>query len=149
VEVILLEHLETLGRRGDVVRVKPGYARNFLLPRRLAMLATPGAKRLVAQEARKFAVLDQRARTDAEAIAQRLGELELQIPARADDDGKLYGSVSAADVAKLLLEKGVEVDRRRVLVDPPIKALGSYDLSVKLHQDVRGHVKLHVIAETS
>jgi len=74
VEVILLEHLETLGRRGEVVRVKPGYARNFLLPRRLAMLATPGAKRLVEQEARKFAVIDERARTDAEAVAQRLGE---------------------------------------------------------------------------
>jgi len=149
VEVILLEHLETLGRRGEVVRVKPGYARNFLLPRRLAMLATPGAKRLVEQEARKFAVIDERARTDAEAVAQRLGELELQIPARADDDGKLYGSVSAADVAKLLLEKGIEVDRRRIQVDPPIKALGDYDLPVKLHQDVRGHVKLQVIAETS
>ena len=148
-EVILLKHLETLGRRGDVVRVKPGYARNFLLPRRLAMPATPGAKRLVAQEARKFAVLDERARGEAEAMAQRLAEVELQIAVRADDDGKLYGSVSATDVAKQLLEKGVELDRRRIVVEPPIKALGSYDVQVKLHQDVRGHVKLHVVAETS
>lgn len=148
-EVILLKHLEKLGRRGDLVKVKPGFARNYLLPRRLAMLATPGAKRLVAQENRKFAVIDQRAREEAESAAVRLAELELHIAARADDDGKLYGSVSAADVAEALHAKGIEVERRRVVVDPPIKSLGEYEVPVKLHHDVRGSVKVHVVAEAS
>ena len=146
-EVILLKHMENLGRRGEVVAVTPGYARNFLLPRKLAMRATAGAKRLVEQEARKFEALDLRVRNDAQEIASRLQDMELSIPVKADEDGKLYGSVAVQDVHAALHEKGVEVTRKQVVLDQPIKMLGEYEVGVKLHLDVKGTVQVKVVQE--
>jgi large subunit ribosomal protein L9 len=146
-EVILLKHMENLGRRGDVVAVAPGYARNYLLPRKLAMRATAGAKRLVDQEARKFEALDLRVRNDAQEIADRLQDLEISLKAKADEDGKLYGSVTAQDVHAALMEKGIEVTRKQVVLDHPIKSIGEVDVTVKLHLDVKGSVKVKVLPE--
>ena len=146
-EVILLKHLEHLGRRGEVVAVAAGYARNYLLPRKLAMRATSGAKRLVEQESRKFETLDLRVRTDAEELATRLLQTEISLTMKADEDGKLFGSVTAHDVHAALTEKGIELERKRVVLDHPIKMTGDYQVDVKLHLDVQGTVKVTVVRE--
>src|SRR5262245_20952583 len=146
-EVILIEHVEGLGRRGQVVKVRPGYARNFLLPRKLALQATTGAKRLVAQETRKFEVTDQRARTDATALSERLAGVELSLAVKADEDGKLYGSVGPAESQHGLAAQGITVERKQIVLDQHIKMLGSYEVPVRLHLDVRGTVKVSVVQE--
>jgi len=147
VEVILLQHVENLGRRGEIVRVRPGFACNFLLPRGVAALATAGAKRRVEQESRQFMALDERARLDASAVADRLGALELNMPVKADEEGKLYGSVSAHDLHVALTAHGVELDRKKLVLEHPIKALGTHDVHVKLHPDVHGAFKVNVVRE--
>ena len=146
-ELILIEHVEGLGRRGEVVKVRPGYARNFLLPRKLALQATAGAKRLVGQESRKFEVTDQRARTDAMALSERLGGVELSLPVKADEDGKLYGSVGPAEIQHGLAVQGITVERKQIVLAQHIKMLGSYEVPVRLHLDVRGTVKVSVVQE--
>ena len=144
-EVILLKHMENLGRRGEVVAVAAGYARNYLLPRKLAMRATEGAKRLVQQESRKFESLDLNVRSDALEVAARLQGLELSIAAKADEDGKLYGSVTVFDVHAALTEKGVELTRKQIVLEHPIKATGEYEVGVRLHLDVKGTVTVKVV----
>ena len=146
-EVILLKHVEHLGRRGEVVKVRPGYARNFLLPRRMAVRATVGAKRLVAQEARQFEAVDKRQREDAGAFADRLRETTLTIAVKADEDKKLYGSVGASEVHAALVQQGFDIPRKNVVLDTPIKLLGEYEVPVKLHLDVRGAIKVSVVQE--
>ena len=146
-EVILLKHVDGLGRRGQMVKVKPGYARNFLLPRRLALQASAGAKRLVEQEARKFEVTDQRARQDASTLAASMGAVEITVPVKADEDGKLYGSVGPLEVQQGLAGHGINVDRKQIVLDHHIKMLGTYEVPVRLHLDVRGTVKVNVVQE--
>ena len=146
-EVILLKHLENLGRRGEVVAVAAGYARNYLLPRKLALRATPGAERLVKQESRKFETTDLRVRSDAQELANRLQQTEISISVKADEDGKLFGSVTVQDVHAALVAKGIELERKRVILDHPIKMTGEYEVVVKLHLDVQGTVKVTVVPE--
>ena len=146
-EVILLEHVDGLGRRGQVVKVRPGYARNFLMPRRLALQASAGVKRLVQQEARKFEVTDLRARTDAGAIADKLAGVELTIAVKADEDGKLYGSVGPVEILQTLAQQGIQLGRKQVVLDHHIKTLGTHEVPVRLHLDVRGTVKVNVVQE--
>jgi large subunit ribosomal protein L9 len=148
VEVILLQHVDNLGRRGEVVRVAPGFARNYLLPRGLATQATAGAKRRVEQESRKFQERDDQDKSQATALAERLSIVELQVPVKADEDGKLFGSVTAADVLGGLQSQGFELDRRQIVLDQHLKQLGTYDVAVKLHPDVRGSVKVNVVRES-
>jgi large subunit ribosomal protein L9 len=147
VEVILLQHVENLGRRGQVVRVRPGYARNFLLPRGVAAMATAGAKRRVEQESRKFQAKDDRARSDATELAAKLEALALQLPVKADEEGKLYGSVSVTTLHAALTGQGLEVDRKRIVLEHPIKDLGEHAVHVKLHPDVRGTFKVNIVRE--
>jgi large subunit ribosomal protein L9 len=146
-EVILLKHVEQLGRRGEVVKVRPGYARNYLLPRRMAVMVTAGAKRLVEQESRKFVESDREARAGAEEMAAQLAELQLAIAAKADEDGRLYGSVGTGEVHTALVQKGFPIERKQVVLDKPIKVLGEFEVPVRLHLDVRGTVKVSVVQE--
>ena len=146
-EVILLQHVESLGRRGEVVRVKPGYARNFLLPRGAAAMATPGIKRRVEQESRKFKAQDDRSRADAEALAERLAAIECNVAVKADEEGKLYGSVTALDLHAVLVAQGVDIDRKRIVLEHNIKDLGTSEVHIKLHPDVRGRIKVNVVRE--
>lgn len=146
-EVILLQHMENLGRRGQVVRVKPGYARNFLLPRGVAAMATAGAKRRVEQESRKFQAKDDKARSDAAEIATKLEALTLDLPVKADEEGKLYGSVSVATLFAALAGQGLDIDRKKIVLEHPIKELGEHAVHVKLHPDVRGTFKVNVARE--
>ena len=143
-EVILREHVDNLGRRGDVVKVAPGYARNFLLPRKLALPVNAGNKRLIERERKLVEVRELEERQQAEAVASRLAEIELILVRRVGDTEQLYGSVTTADLADALAAKGLEIDRKRIHLDEPLKALGDFTVPVKLHRDVTAQLKVHV-----
>jgi len=146
-EVILREHVDNLGRRGEIVKVADGYARNYLLPRKLALLATDGNKKQVERERAKFDAKEAEERGVAEALGARLGGLDLQISRKVGETEALYGSVTSADIAEALARKGFEIDRRKLTLHDPIKRLGEFDIPIRLHRDVTVSVKLRVIAE--
>jgi large subunit ribosomal protein L9 len=146
-EVILREHVDNVGRRGEVVKVADGYARNYLLPRKLALLATEGNKKQIEREKVKFEAKETEERGAADAIAQRMANVEIEIPRKVGETEALYGSVTTADVAEALAARGFEIDRRKVQLHEPIKKLGEFDVPVKLHRDVVAHLKVRVVAE--
>ena len=146
-EVILREHVDNLGKRGEIVKVADGYARNYLLPRKLALLATEGNKKQIEREREKFEAKEAEEKKVADALAARMGSLEIQIPRRVGDNEVLFGSVTTADIAGALGAKGFEVDRRKLQLREPIKKLGEFDVPLKLHRDVVATVKVKVVAE--
>lgn len=147
IEVILREDIKSLGKRGEMVRVKPGYARNFLLPRGLAFEATEGNKKRIAAETRARTVRDQAERTEAERFAATLGAVTLMLTGKAGEEGKLFGSITAQDIAEALAAQGHQVDRRRIELDHPIKTLGHHTVGVRLHPEVHAEVRVSVVAE--
>ena len=146
-EVILREDVKSLGKAGDLVRVKPGYGRNYLLPSGLAYEATEGTKKRIAAETRARSTRAEAERTEAQAQAARLGAVELTLKGKAGEEGKLFGSVTASDIAEALAAKGFEVDRRRIELDQPIKTLGRHTVGVRLHADVRAEIRVDVVPE--
>ena len=146
-EVILREHVDNLGKRGEIVKVADGYARNYLLPRKLALQATPGNKQRIERERAKFEAKEAEEKKVAEAIAGRFSGLEIEIPRRVGETEALYGSVTTSDIAAALEAKGFEVDRRKVNLQEPIKRLGEFDIPVRLHRDVTAVVKVKVVPE--
>jgi large subunit ribosomal protein L9 len=146
-EVILREHVDNLGRRGEIVKVADGYARNYLLPRKLALLATEGNKQRIDKERVKFEAAEAEERKIADAMAARMNNLELEIPRKVGETEALYGSVTSSDIAEALAKKGFEVDRRKIQLQEPIKRLGEFDIPIKLQRDVTATVKLKVVAE--
>ena len=148
-EVILREHVDNLGRRGEIVKVADGYARNYLLPRKLALLATEGNKKQVERERAKFDVKEADEQHAAQAIADRMANVEVVVARKVGETEALYGSVTTADITDALAAKGFEVDRRKLQLVEPIKRLGEYDVVLKLHRDVTAHVKVKVVAEGS
>jgi large subunit ribosomal protein L9 len=147
VEVILRDDVPNLGRIGDVVRVKPGYARNFLLPRGLAVEANRKNLRVLEHHRRVIGAKAERERKSAEAVAGRLEGLQLVVRARAGEEGRLFGSVTNLDVERLLADKGFDVDRRRILLDEPIKQLGTFSIAVQVGRDAKATLRLTVEAE--
>ncbi len=147
-EVILREHVDNLGRRGEIVKVADGYARNYLLPRKLALLATAGNRQRIERERAKFEAREAEERKIAEAVAARMENLELEIARRVGETDVLYGSVTSSDIAEALSAKGFDLDRRKIHLQEPIKRLGEFEIPVRLHRDVNATVKLKVIAET-
>ena len=146
-EVILREHVDNLGRRGEVVKVADGYARNYLLPRKLALLATEGNKKQIEREKVKFDAKEAAEQKVAQAMAERLAIVDVEIVRKVGETDALYGSVTSSDVAEALAKKGVELDRRRLVLQEPIKKLGEFSIPVKLHRDVTAQVKVRVVAE--
>ena len=146
-EVILREHVDNLGRRGEVVKVADGYARNYLLPRKLALLATEGNKKQVERERSKFEAKESDEQNVARAIADRLASVEIVIARKVGETHALYGSVTTADITDSLTAKGFEIDRRKLQLAEPIKQLGEFDVTVKLHRDVSAKIKVKVVAE--
>ena len=146
-EVILREHVEHLGRRGDVVKVADGYARNYLLPRKLALTVTEGNRKQIERERHIVEKREADERVAAEAMAARFAGLEIAIVRRVGETEALYGSVTSADIAETLAAKGFEVDRRRVQLAEPIKQLGAFEVPVRLHRDVTATVKVVVTRE--
>ncbi|HET6349436.1 MAG TPA: 50S ribosomal protein L9 [Candidatus Krumholzibacteria bacterium] len=146
-EVILLDSVYKLGDRGQVVKVKPGYARNYLFPRRLALPATEGNRRVFQENERHLIKRDIEAAQGARERAAKLGDLSVSITVQVGDEDKLYGSVTSLDIVRKLGEQGHEIDRREVMLDEPIKALGEYTVDVRLHRDVTVPVKVQVVKE--
>ena len=146
-EVILRDHVDNLGRRGEVVKVADGYARNYLLPRKLALLATDGNKRQIERERAKFEAKEAEERQIAEAIAARMAGVELVIARKVGETEALYGSVTTADLAEALRGKGFDVDKRKLQLPEAIRHLGTFEVPVKLHRDVVVPVKVQVVAE--
>src|SRR5712691_6609472 len=148
-EVILREHVDNLGRRGEVVKVADGYARNYLLPRKLALLVTEGNRQQIERERGKFEAREQEEKKVAEAMAGRLSGVEIQIARKVGETEALYGSVTSADIAAAMAAKGFEIDRRKLNLREPIKKLGEFDIPLRLHPDVTVPVKVKVVAEGS
>ena len=146
-EVILREHVEHLGKRGEIVKVADGYARNYLLPRKLALLATDGNKKHVERERRIMEARESQERGVAEALGARLAAVDITIARRVGDTEQLYGSVTSGDIADFLKEKGFEVDKRKLILPEAIKAIGDYDVPLKLHREVTLPLKVHVVKE--
>ena len=148
-EVILREHVEKLGERGQIVKVADGYARNYLLPRKLALLATDGNKRHVERERKIVEQRESEQKGQAEGIASRLNAIDIVIVRRVGDTDQLYGSVTSADIAEFLKGKGFEIDRRKLILPEPIKAIGEYTVPLKLHREVTVPLKVRVAKEGS
>ncbi|MDO8795333.1 MAG: 50S ribosomal protein L9 [Vicinamibacterales bacterium] len=146
-EVILREHVEHLGSRGEIVKVADGYARNYLLPRKLALLATEGNRKQIARERSKFDAQEGEERKVAEALGERMSNTGIVVTRKVGETEALYGSVTTADIADALAAKGFEIDRRTVQLAEPIKKLGQFDIPVKLQREVIATVKLTVAAE--
>lgn len=146
IKVILRQDVQDVGTSGDVVSVKPGFARNFLLPKGLAFEATASNVKRLEDEKRRVEAKGKTARLEASRRASLLEPISLTFQANAGDEGKLFGSITAGDIADRLKEQGLdfEVDKRDILLDEPIKALGVYNVPVRLHQDVKPEIKVWV-----
>jgi large subunit ribosomal protein L9 len=144
-EVILRQAVENLGHPGDIVDVSAGFGRNYLLPRGLAYAATTGNKKRIEQEKQRLDAAESSRRASAQEIADKLAQVSLTFSARVGDEGKLFGSVTAADVAHQLEAQGFAIEKRQVDLHEPIRALGVYRVAVRLHADVKPEVKVWVI----
>ena len=146
-EVILRDHVDNLGRRGDIVKVAEGYARNFLLPRKLALAVTESNKRQIERERKVAEARDAEEKGQAEALAQRMAQIEVEIARRVGENETLYGSVTSADVAHALQTKGFDIDKRKIQLADPIKAIGESSVAVKIHRDVVAQIRVKVVPE--
>ena len=146
-EVILREEIDNLGRRGDVVKVAPGYARNYLLPKRLAVAADESNKKIVEQEKQAYLRRESKEIGDATDLAKIMGSVEVTIAQKAGENDQLFGSVTAQDITAALERAGYTIDRKKVNLAEPIKALGDYKVTVKLHREVSVELPVHVIKE--
>lgn len=144
-KVILTEEIRGLGTRGDVVTVKDGYARNYLIPKNLAQEATKGNLNAIEHQRRKWALLAQEEKNAAQKAADRVKGVKVQIEKRVGEHGHLFGSVTANEIADALLEKGIEVDKRRIELSSPIKNIGLHDVEVRLHRDVSASIQVEVV----
>jgi large subunit ribosomal protein L9 len=146
-EVILREDVDKLGHRGQLVRVAPGYARNFLLPRRLAVPATEANKKIVEQERQAHLRREAKLVSDAQELARLMASVEVTIHQKAGENDQLFGSVTAQDIAAALEKQGYSIDRKKVHLEDPIKQLGDYKVQVRLHREVAVEIPVHVLKE--
>jgi large subunit ribosomal protein L9 len=144
-EVILRESVTNLGHPGDIVEVSAGYARNYLVPRGIAYVATEGNKRRIAQEKARLEAADAARVAAASEIATKLEAVSLTFSARVGEEGKLFGSVTGADIVEQLKAQGFEIEKRMIDLADPIRALGVYKVGIRLHADVRPEIKVWVI----
>jgi large subunit ribosomal protein L9 len=146
-EVILLENIEKLGSRGQVVKVADGYGRNYLLPKNLAVAATAQNRKRMEQQRVRFLKLEAKEKGDAEGLATLLHGVSVTLTRKSGEKGTLFGSVTAMDIAERLAAQGYNIDRRKIALDSPLKVLGEYDVPIKLHRDVTVFIKVRVEGE--
>jgi len=144
-KVILTDEIRGLGTRGDIVTVKDGYARNFLIPKSLAREATKGNLKSIEQEKKKWALLANQEKEQAQKAADAVKGMKVTIQKRVGESGQLFGSVTANEIADALEAKGVQVEKRRIELEHPIKSLGTHDVDVRLHRDVIAHLQVEVV----
>jgi len=146
-KVILRKDVAKLGNIGDVVNVKTGYARNYLIPRNLAYFANEAAMKKLEIEKKRYAIVVAQEKSNAEALSEKLSEIQISIPMKVGEEGKLYGSVTPQMIAEELLVHNIKIDRRNIIIDEAIKSLGVFDIKVKLHNDVTATLKVWVTSE--
>lgn len=144
-EVILKQDVDKIGSAGSVVKVKDGFARNFLLPNKLAVILTPANLKRLEEEKQNKAEMQEKIKKDAEALASKLASLSLTIPVLTGEDEKLYGSITTQEIADSLREEGISLDKNQILLDESVKSLGIYEVPVKLHTEVTAKVKIWVV----
>lgn len=146
-KIILKQDFESLGKPGDVVTVKDGYARNFLIPRGVAVLATKTNVRILEEESKTRSHRLEKDKRSAQEISKELEKISITAAVAVGEEDKVFGSVTSQDIARLLLEKGFEIDKRKIVLDEPIKALGVYTVPVKLHSEVETNIRVWVVKE--
>ena len=145
IEIILKEHVEHLGERGQIVKVAPGYARNYLFPRKLALAVTAENKRQVERERAKAEAREQDEIKEAQALARTIEAAEVAIARRVGENDTLYGSVTAADIADALAARDLNIDRRKITLVDPLRTLGEHEVPVKLHREVTANIKVKIV----
>lgn len=145
-EVILKEDIKGLGYKNDIVKVKPGYGRNFLIPRGFAIIANQSNKKSVSENIRQAAHKAEKLIKDAQALADKINGITLTIPAKVGESGKIFGAVTVLQIADSLKEKGVEVDRKKISFNSDVKEVGDYSAQVDLHKEVKAELKFSVVA---
>jgi large subunit ribosomal protein L9 len=146
-EIILKQDVQGLGYKNDVVKVKPGYGRNFLIPNGVALIANESNKKLIAENTRQASHKAAKLKQDAEALAQRIGELVVEIKTKAGETGKIFGAVTALQIADVLKAKGFDIDRKRVVLKETPKQLGTYRATLDLHKEVKHEISVNVVGE--
>jgi large subunit ribosomal protein L9 len=146
-QVILLEDMSNLGYKDDIVAVKSGYGRNYLIPQKKAIIASESAKKILAENFRQRAHKLEKVRGDAQTIAAKLADVSLTIGAKTSSSGTIYGSVTSIQVADELAKKGFEIERKQISIKEPIKEIGTYKATVKLHKDISVDIQLEVVSE--
>lgn len=144
-DIILKTDIAGLGYKNDIVTVKPGYGRNYLIPQGFAIMATQSNKKMIAENIRQAAHKAEKIKNDAESLASQIGDLRLTIPAKAGESGKIFGRVTNTQVADSLREKGFDIDRKKITVDD-VKSLGEYKAVIDLHKDVKHSITVEVVA---
>lgn len=144
-EIILKDDIKGLGYKDDIVTVKPGYGRNYLIPQGLAVIASPSNKKMAEENARQASHKAEKVKNDAQAIADKMGDLTLEIPAKAGESGKIFGAVTTLQVADTLKERGFEVERRKIYFNQDIKNLGEYTAEIDLHKEVKKEITIKVV----
>lgn len=146
-KIILKEDVERLGERGEIITVKDGYARNYLIPQKLALRATPGNMKMFEEEKKQRDVRGNKTRRLADQLAKKLKSVSITAAVSVGEEDRVFGSVTAQTISNLLKDKGFDIDKKKILLEEPIKALGVYTVPLKLHQDVQGKVKVWVVKE--
>lgn len=146
-EVILREDIKGLGYKNDIVAVKPGYGRNYLIPQGMAILANTSNRKMIEENVRQAAHKAEKALKDAQAMAEKMGEVVVEIKTKAGESGKIFGAITALQVADALASKGFEFDRKKIILSKNIKEIGEHTAVVDLHKEVHHEIKLNVIAE--
>jgi large subunit ribosomal protein L9 len=145
--IVLTEDIDKLGRRGEIIKVADGYARNFLLPKGKALLATDGNLKTIERQKRRYQVRVEKEKDEMEALARRIAGVSCTLVRKVGEHDVLYGSVTSSDIAEYLEREGIVVDKRRIQIGEPIKSLGIYSVPIKLHPEVRAEVKVWVVKE--
>ena len=146
-QVILVKELEGVGKIGDAIKVKDGFARNYLLPQKAAILATPDNLERIKKLRKEREVLEKKKNEEAKSLADRIGSMTLTIGAKVGEEDKLFGSVTAADIEEALKKQGVETDKRKIILEEPIRRVGEHTVVIKIHPEVSASLKVQVIAE--
>ena len=145
-EIILKTDIAGLGYKNDIVGVKPGYGRNYLIPQGFATLATESSRKILAENIKQVAHKAEKVKLDASALAESIGDLTLNIPAKVGESGKIFGRVTTIQISEVLKEKGFDVDRKKISLDSEVKFVGEYTATLDLHKEVKHKVKFNVVA---
>jgi len=146
-EVILTQDMQGLGYKNDVITVKAGYGRNYLIPKGFAILAIPSNRKMIEENVRQAAHKAEKLKKDAEALADQIGDLELEIGAKVGESGKIFGAITTLQISDALKEKGFEIDRKKININTKVKEVGDYSVTIDLHKEVKKEVPFKVVAE--